>query len=299
MKKIKKLLTIGFASLITFGMLAGCGLIENSSSNSQSTSSCEHTYEWVGSEGGHQKVYTCACPSPDIVELHRDDNSDYKCDVCGWAMDGILPEFVPEASYFEVIDELKILDIQRIETVEYAGSVAPNIRKPIEYKTSMSATDIETVYTWLKSLQGTLTKIADEEAQLEGAGTKIFTIYTSQNYFTISHVGRNYLNIEGGFYEQEGNIPEIVGETVTYKFESYYDEAQLYIDDEKVKDYTFDFDELVCIEKDFETSGTPYKLVTSIGSLYLYDETHFIRNGVQYEIISEFDFSFIFNDFPM
>ena len=148
-------------------------------------------------------------------------------------------------------------------------------------------------------MQGTLTQIADEEAQLAGAGTKIFTIYTSQNYyFTISHVGRNYLNIEGGFYEQEGNIPEIVGETVTYKFESYYDEAELYIDNEKVKEYTFDFDELVCIEKDFATNGNPYKLVASIGSLYLYDEKHFIRNDIQYEIVGKFDFSQIFKDYP-
>ena len=408
MKKIKKLLTIGLAVLLAFGMFTACDIHAGSS---KGDSSCEHTYEWVGSEGGHQKVYTCGCPSPDIVELHRDNNSDDKCDVCGWSIDGILPELFPEwyypliqayeekypqagkatilsycgtyesgamvamlagsdesfdcalwtetvadydfnysdgnrirvlyknefytlitayengyltkeniadihikwdrelpeiepeapveKSYFEIIDELQISDIEKIETVEYAGSVAPYIREPIEYKTSILATDIETVYTWLKSLQGTLTQIADEEAQLAGAGTKIFTIYTSQNYyFTISHVGRNYLNIEGGFYEQEGNIPEIVGETVTYKFESYYDEAELYIDNEKVKEYTFDFDELVCIEKDFAANGNPYKLVASIGSLYLYDEKHFIRNDIQYEIVGKFDFSQIFKDYP-
>ena len=258
----------------------------------------EHTCEWVGSEGGHQKVYTCGCYSPAIQELHRDNNSDYKCDVCGWLMAETLPEAPIEISYFDIIEELQITDIQIIETVEYAGSVAPYVRDPIEYKTSTLAEDVETVYTWLKSLQGTLTKIADEEAQLAGAGTKIFIIYTAQNYCTISDVGRNYLNISGGFYEQEGETPEIVGETVTYKFESYYDEADLLINGENVKDYTFDFDKLICIEKDFETSGTPYKLVASCGVLCLYDEKHFIRNGVQYEIISEFDFSQIFNEFP-
>ena len=52
----------------------------------------EHTYEWVGSEGGHQKVYTCGCPSPDIAELHSNNDGDYKCDVCGWAMEEELPE---------------------------------------------------------------------------------------------------------------------------------------------------------------------------------------------------------------
>ena len=216
--------------------------------------------------------------------------------------DGKLPNIEPEApiekSYFEIIDELQMSDIVKIETVEYAGSVAPYIREPIEYKTSTLATDIETVYTWLKSLQGTLTQIADEEAQLAGAGTTIFTIYTSQNYFTISDVGRNYLNIEGGFYEQKGETPDIIGETVTYRFESYYDEASLLINDKKAKDYTFDFDKLVCIEKNFETSGNPYKLVASIGVLQLYDEKHFIRNDIQYEIVGKFDFSQIFKDYP-
>ena len=103
MKKIKKLLTIGLAVLLML-----CMSISFSACDTPANSSCEHTYEWVGSEGGHQKVYTCGCEYPDIVELHSDNNSDYVCDVCGWAMDGILPEFVPEASYFEVIDELKI-----------------------------------------------------------------------------------------------------------------------------------------------------------------------------------------------
>ena len=58
----------------------------------------KHTYEWIGSEGGHQKVYTCGCEYPDIVELHSDNNSDYVCDVCGWSMDGILPEIVPDGN---------------------------------------------------------------------------------------------------------------------------------------------------------------------------------------------------------
>ena len=52
----------------------------------------EHTCKLVGNEAGHQTVYTCGCPSPDIVELHRDNNSDYKCDVCDWFMAETLPE---------------------------------------------------------------------------------------------------------------------------------------------------------------------------------------------------------------
>ena len=99
MKGLKRLLTIGLAGLLMLGTFAGCDLLEGLSNNSQSgSSSCEHTYEWVGSEGGHQKVYTCGCEYPDIVELHSDNNSDYVCDICGWPMDGILPEIVPDGN---------------------------------------------------------------------------------------------------------------------------------------------------------------------------------------------------------
>ena len=93
MKTIKKLLTIGLAFLLMF-----CMSISFSACDTPANSSCEHTYEWVGSEGGHQKVYTCGCEYPDIVELHSDNNSDYVCDVCGWPIDGILPEFVPDGN---------------------------------------------------------------------------------------------------------------------------------------------------------------------------------------------------------
>ena len=87
MKKIKKLLTIGLSVLLML-----CMSISFSACDIPANSSCQHTYEWVGSEGGHQKVYTCGCPSPDIVELHGDNDSDDKCDVCGWSMAETLPE---------------------------------------------------------------------------------------------------------------------------------------------------------------------------------------------------------------
>ncbi|MBO5481249.1 MAG: hypothetical protein J6A63_08695 [Clostridia bacterium] len=222
-----------------------------------------------------------------VGELHFDELDDYAYD--------LVAEYI-----FLLIDGLKMSDIEKIETVEYAGSVAPNIRKPIEYKTSTLETDIESVYNWLSTLKENVTKIPDEDAMLAGNSVTEMYVYTpNNNCFKVSDVGCNYLHFYGAYYEQESKMPEIVGEMVTYKFESYYDEAELYINDEKVKDYTFDFDKLICIEKDFETSGNPYKLVASIGSLYLYDEKHFIRNDIKYEIVGEFDFSQIFTDFPI
>ena len=96
---MKKLLTLLLTICSTFACFTACDIPIASSNDSQSgSSSCEHKYEWVGSEGGHQKVYTCGCEYPDIVELHSDNNSDYVCDVCGWPIDGILPEFVPDGN---------------------------------------------------------------------------------------------------------------------------------------------------------------------------------------------------------
>ena len=289
MKNLKRLCTIGLAGLFAFWMFTGCDALANSS--------CEHTGKWCAGESAHWYEYTCGCPSPDIAELHSDYDEDGDCDVCGYYM-GIEPIYTQKA-FWNCIEDLRETDIERIETVEYAGSIAPNIRKPIECKTSTLAGDIEVVYIWLKSLQDHAVLLADEECYLPGAGVKIFTVYISESYFTISTTGNNYLNIDGQFYKQDETIPSILGETTTYQFESYYDDAQLYINGEKVKDYSFDLDKLVCIEKGFGIAGELYELSTDIGSLYIYDAKHFIRNDVQYEIIGSFDFSAIFEDFPV
>lgn len=203
-----------------------------------------------------------------------------------------------ETTFFDAIGALEQTDIQKIETVEYAGDIAPNHRDPTAYKTSALAADIEAVYTWLKSLQNALSKIDDKDVRLDGAGSKTFTIYLPENYFSISDVGRNYLKIGNDFYAQAHETPEITGETTTYRFESYSDDATLYINDEKAKDYDFDFGGLVCTESDFTQSVSPYRLSTSIGELYLHDEKHFIRNDVAYEIVGDLDFSQIFAEFP-
>lgn len=44
----------------------------------------EHTYEWVTSKETHFKQYTCGCASPDVAEVHLDDDGDLYCDVCNY-----------------------------------------------------------------------------------------------------------------------------------------------------------------------------------------------------------------------
>ena len=42
----------------------------------------EHTFEYIGNDYTHQKVYTCGCPTPDIAEMHLDGDGDNYCDLC-------------------------------------------------------------------------------------------------------------------------------------------------------------------------------------------------------------------------
>lgn len=77
MKKLISMLLCLCLSLF----FVGC----NHTGNTEHT---EHTFEWVINEQTHVKKYTCGCPSPDIAELHVDNNSDKICDICEF----ILPD---------------------------------------------------------------------------------------------------------------------------------------------------------------------------------------------------------------
>ena len=46
----------------------------------------EHTGKWYSGEEAHWYQFTCGCESPDVAELHLDDNGDQKCDICEYIM---------------------------------------------------------------------------------------------------------------------------------------------------------------------------------------------------------------------
>lgn len=205
----------------------------------------------------------------------------------------------PLVNFFEVSDSLQKSDIQKIETVEYAGSVSPAQRAPVEYKTSTLATDIDAVYTWLDGLQETLTEVTEGETLVEGGGEICLTVYTRLGTFKICEGGYNYLRIWDKYFAQEDKMPDIVGETVTYTFESYSDEAKIYMDiadgGVMVDTITFDFGGMVCKLSDKTFTNKRFLLVADIGELFVYDGTHFERNGIVYEIISDVNFSHYVN----
>ena len=293
---MKKLFALLICIITCLALLSSCNMLEH-----------EHTMsDWKHNETEHWREPVCGrndcIIQAEVHDLgeHSDEDKNEICDVCGYCIvadqpiDSIYPA---EKSYFEVIDKLQISDIQKIETVQYAGSVAPNMREPIEHKTSTLTVDIETVYAWLKGLQGTLTKLSNEEANLAGAGTIFLTIYTTEYYFTISDVGRNYLNVDGSFYEQESNTPKIVGETITYTFESDYDDAKVYIDGIQVGTADFAFEDIVCERVDAEPHDMLLWMDTCIGTVDVYGSQYFGRNGSTYKIISGPDFTGIINKF--
>ena len=78
---MKKLLILAISIFSVMSCFSGCDILTNLFQNN---SSCEHTYEWVTSENGHQKVYSCGCPMPDIMEIHIDTNEDCVCDIRQW-----------------------------------------------------------------------------------------------------------------------------------------------------------------------------------------------------------------------
>ena len=160
---MKKLFAFLLCVIMCSALLSSCNVQKH-----------EHTMsDWKYNETEHWREPVCGINNciiqAEVHDLgeHSDVDENEICDVCGYrivADQPINPTFPLEKSYFEVIDKLQISDIQKIETVQYAGSVAPHMREPIEHKTSALAVDIEMVYTWLKGLQGTLTKLSDEEA---------------------------------------------------------------------------------------------------------------------------------------
>ncbi len=207
----------------------------------------------------------------------------------------------PLVNFFDIIDGLKKSDIQKIETVEYAGSVSPAVRAPIEYKTSTLSADIDAIYIWLSGLKETLTPITDQEAQVSGGGAIFLTVYTRLGTFKINEGARNNLYIWNGYFEQEGKMPDLVGETVTYTFESYSNQADIYMgildDGVKVGTTNFDFEEMVCVLSDETFTSEQFRIVADIGELTVYDGTHFKRNGKIYEIVSEPNFSQIISEY--
>lgn len=84
-KRTETLKIVSLICLVT-AYFSGCGNLADFMGDTSGDSSCEHTYVWVPSEDAHYKQYTCGCPSPDIAQLHFDDDENAVCDACEYLM---------------------------------------------------------------------------------------------------------------------------------------------------------------------------------------------------------------------
>lgn len=204
--------------------------------------------------------------------------------------DPLLPQF-----YFDAIHKLKISDIQRVERAEYAGSVSPIHRDPVKHTASTLATDIETVYLWLKGLEGNLTP--SNLPIPEGGSSLCLTLTTSIGTLEIWQDADGYLTLGENRYSQNGKMPILEGETVTYTFESYYDNASIYFDGIQIGTADFPFESIVCEKVDAQLTDRLFWMNTCIGMVEVYGRQYFTRGQTSYKIIDGPDFSGIIDKF--
>ena len=256
--------------------------------------SCEITY--IGEENS-QPVY----------ELKIKSNSDFDLTITVGDYSQTIKIIVKTSSasggdeqilfdyYFDVIATLDISDIKSVKSAKYAGSSSPQYRAPVEHKASALDTDIEAVFTWLKGLENNITPYTGELS--DGGSSVCLTVYTSVGTLVLWEDADGYLLMGENYYSQNYGMPMLEGETVTYTFESYYDDAKVYTDGIQIGTADFAFEDIVCERVDAEQHERLLWMDTCIGTIDVYSSQYFGRNGATYKIISGPDFTGIINKF--
>ena len=256
--------------------------------------SCEITY--IGEENS-QPVY----------ELKIKSNSDFDLTITVGDYSQTIKIIVKTSSasggdeqilfdyYFDVIATLDISDIKSVKSAKYAGSSSPQYRAPVEHKASALDTDIEAVFTWLKGLENNITPYTGELS--DGGSSVCLTVYTSVGTLVLWEDADGYLLMGENYYSQNYGMPMLEGETVTYTFESYYDDAKVYLDGIQIGMADFAFEDIVCERVDAEQHERLLWMDTCIGTIDVYSSQYFGRNGATYKIISGPDFTGIINKF--
>ena len=255
---------------------------------------CEITY--IGEENS-QPVY----------ELKIKSNSDFDLTIAVGDYSQTIKIIVKTSSanggneqilfdnYFDVIATLDISDIKSVKSAKYAGSSSPQYRAPVEHKASTLDTDIEAVFTWLKGLENNITPYTGELS--DGGSSVCLTVYTSVGTLVLWEDADGYLLMGENYYSQNYEMPMLEGETVTYTFESYYDDAKVYTDGIQIGTADFAFEDIVCERVDAEQHERLLWMDTCIGTIDVYSSQYFGRNGATYKIISGPDFTGIINKF--
>lgn len=90
-----------------------------------------HSFEYIQYEECHFKQYTCGCPSPEIAEVHYDDNNDNMCDACNYNIINLNPGKISDelvqifkTAYADSISEyVESIDMDQIRIADYFGQI--------------------------------------------------------------------------------------------------------------------------------------------------------------------------------
>lgn len=197
--------------------------------------------------------------------------------------------------YFDVISTLDISDIKRVESTKHAGSASPQYRDPVEHKSSTLNADIEAIYNYLKDLENNITLYTGELS--DGGSSVCLTVYTSVGSLVLGQSAEGLLLLGENYYCQNNRMPLLEGETLTYTFESYFDDARVYIDGIQIGNADFAFGDIVCERIDAEPNERLFRMDTCIGTIDVFGSRYFTRGTTTYKIISGPDFSGMIHKF--
>ena len=110
----------------------------------------EHTFDYIAYDTGHFQQYTCGCPSPELMQMHFDENGDGICDACNYIMvehKHIFGEWQYDAEYHWCTAEctLEMCDIDTVaEHYDDDGDLHCDV---CGYEMSIPVWDVEWHYT--------------------------------------------------------------------------------------------------------------------------------------------------------
>ena len=81
----------------------------------------EHAFTYIQNEDSHVKQYTCGCQSPDIAEMHTDNDKNGYCDVCDYNLAELYTKF--KTAYANSFTEDFEIDLNNIHILNYHGMI--------------------------------------------------------------------------------------------------------------------------------------------------------------------------------
>lgn len=191
---MKRLILISLTLCLLLPLL--CSLLLASCDSEQH----EHTYHYSYNASTHQKIYTCGCPSPDIAEVHLDDDGDGACDACGYGMSVAIPDQpLRSLAGCEWLAELYLEDIAEIKMISQEGMVAPGCFKYISRSNNVHS--IANLHGDLLAI--TVTQVSEEETQICDGGTVtvFFTLKDGTVHRILLNNGQFYQDAHGNHFE--------------------------------------------------------------------------------------------------